>query len=179
VLDAEGWLIRIALHGMAGPVRVGDEEFDLAMPPHASFDDAALAGVLTHVRRAWGNAGDPIAPDAIAAVRVAEGERTTPWSAEELLALDVPHRLDRYTGRYGLPILSIELAVERRADRLYMGVSGRGGMGELTARNDGTFATEDPEGGSLVLEFEEDEAGAVTGVTMVRGGGERIPWRRK
>jgi hypothetical protein len=30
-----------------------------------------------------------------------------------------------------------------------------------------------------VLEFEEDEAGAVTGVTLQRGDGQRIPWRRK
>ena len=60
--------------------------------------------------------------------------------------------------------MSIELTIERRADKLYMGVSGRGGMGELTARSDGTFASEDPEGGAIVLEFEEDDAGDVTGV---------------
>jgi hypothetical protein len=60
-----------------------------------------------------------------------------------------------------------------------MGVSGRGGMGELAARSDGTFASEDPEGGAIVLEFEEDDAGEVTGVDMLRGGGDRIPWRRK
>jgi hypothetical protein len=51
-------------------------------------------------------------------------------------------------------------------------------MGELAERADGSFASEDPEGGALVLEFEEDDAGVVTGVTMVRGGGERIPWSR-
>jgi hypothetical protein len=60
-----------------------------------------------------------------------------------------------------------------------MGVSGQGGLTELGAQSDGTFATLDPQGGALVLEFEEDEAGAVTGVTMLRGGGERIPWRRE
>ncbi len=182
VLDADGWLIRIALDGLTGPLRVGDEDWDLAMPPHAPdprFDDVALAGLLTHVRRAWGNAGAPLAPDAVAAVRAARAGRSAPWTAEELLALDVPHRLDRYVGRYGLPIVSIELTVERHADKLFMGVSGRGGMGELTAKSDGSFATEDPEGGAIVLEFDEDDAGAVSGVTMVRGGGERIPWRRR
>jgi hypothetical protein len=112
-------------------------------------------------------------------VRAARAERTLPWTEQELLALDVPHRLDRYAGRYGLPIVRIELTIERRADKLVMGVSGRGGMTELTAQSDGTFATEDPEGGAIVLEFDEDDAGAVSGVTMVRGGGERIPWRRK
>ena len=182
VLDADGWLIRIALAGVAGPLRVGDERWDLAMPPHAPdprFTDEALAGLLTHVRRAWGNAGEPIAPDAVAGVRAASAARSAPWTEPELLPLDVPHRLDRYTGRYGLPVVSIELTVERRADKLYMGVSGRGGMGELTPQADGTFALDDPEGGTVVLEFDEDDAGAVSGVTMVRGGGERIPWTRR
>jgi putative membrane-bound dehydrogenase-like protein len=178
VLDADGWLIRIALHGMAGPLRSAGEDWD-AMPPHAHLGDEALAGLLTHVRRAFGNAGEPVAPAGVAAVRRAHGERAAPWTAEELLALEVPHRLDRYAGRYGLPVVRIELTIERRADRLFMGVSGRGGMGELTAQSDGTFQTEDPAGGAIVLEFEEDDAGAVTGVTMVRGGGDRIPWRRR
>jgi hypothetical protein len=40
-------------------------------------------------------------------------------------------------------------------------------------------ASEDPEGGAIVLEFEEDAAGAVTGVSMLRGGGDRIPWSRR
>jgi hypothetical protein len=52
-------------------------------------------------------------------------------------------------------------------------------MAELAAQSDGTFATDDPSGGLLVLEFEEDEGGAVTGVTMQRGDGQRIPWRRE
>jgi hypothetical protein len=152
------------------------------MPGFASdprFTDDALAGLLTHVRRAWGNAGDPIAPDAVAVLRAQHSERAAAWKADELLELPVSHRLDRYAGRYGLPVVSIELQVERRADKLYMGVSGRGGLGELTARSDGSFATEDPEGGAIVLEFEEDDAGAVTGVSMLRGGGERIPWSRQ
>jgi hypothetical protein len=182
VLDADGWLIRIALHGLAGPLRVGDEDWDLVMPPHAPdprFTDEALAGLLTHLRRAWGHAGDPIAAAAVAAVRGAHAERGAPWTVAELLALEVPHRLDRYAGRYGLPVVSIELAIERHADKLALGVSDRGGMAELVARSDGTFATEDPSGGAIVLEFEEDDAGAVSGVSMLRGGGERIPWRRR
>jgi mono/diheme cytochrome c family protein/glucose/arabinose dehydrogenase len=181
LLDTEGWPIRIVLHGLAGPIRVGDEEWNLAMPGHAHdarFTDEALAGLLTFARRAWGNAADPIAPAQVAEVRAAYAGRDEPWSAEALLALDLPHRLDRYAGSYGLPVVSIELTIARRGDRLYMGVSGQGGMAELVAQNDGTFATADPQGGSLVLEFEEDDAGAVTGVTMVRGGGERIPWSR-
>jgi hypothetical protein len=33
--------------------------------------------------------------------------------------------------------------------------------------------------GAVVLEFEEDAAGAVRGVSMLRGGGDRIPWSRR
>jgi mono/diheme cytochrome c family protein/glucose/arabinose dehydrogenase len=182
VLDADDWLIRIVLGGLRGPLRVGDETWDLEMPPHGAdprFDDETLAGLLTHVRRAWGNAGEPVAPAAVAAVRAAMAGRSAPWTAEELLALDVPHRLDRYVGTYGVPIVSIELTVARRADKLVMGVSGRGGMTELAARSDGSFAADDPEGGAIVLEFEEDDGGNVTGATMIRGGGDRIPWSRK
>ena len=110
-------------------------------------------------------------------MRAARRGRTEPWTAEELLALDVAHRLDRYAGRYGLPIVSIELAIERRADKLVMGVSGRGGMRSSRRAATAPSPAEDPEGGAIVLEFDEDEAGAVSGVDMVRGGGERIPWR--
>jgi hypothetical protein len=182
VLDADDWLIAIALHGIAGPLVVAGDEFDAMMPGFASdlrFGDDALAGLLTHVRRAWGNAGEPIAPEAVAAQRAAHAGRTRPFTVEELFALPVAHRLDRYVGRYGLPVVSIELTLERRADKLYMGISERGGMGELTARSDGSFATEDPAGGALVLEFEEDDAGVVSGVSMLRGAGDRIPWSRK
>jgi mono/diheme cytochrome c family protein/glucose/arabinose dehydrogenase len=182
LLDADGWAIRIALHGIAGPLRVGDEEWNLAMPGHGHdprFTDEALAGLLTHARRAWGHAADPIAPSQVAEVRAAHAGRLEPWRADELLALELPHRLDRYAGRYGLPIVSMTLTIERRADKLFMGVSGQGGMTELGAQSDGSFATDDPQGGALVLEFEEDEAGAVSGVTLQRGDGQRIPWRRE
>ena len=182
LLDADGWAIRIALHGIAGPLRVGDEEWNLAMPGHGHdprFTDEALAGLLTHARRAWGHAADPIAPAQVAEVRAAYADRLEPWRTDELLALELPHRLDRYAGRYGLPIVSMTLTIERRADRLVHGRLRPGGMAELGAQSDGSFATDDPQGGALVLEFEEDEAGVVTGVTMQRGDGQRIPWRRQ
>jgi mono/diheme cytochrome c family protein len=182
LLDTDGWPILIVLHGVAGPIRVGDEEWNLAMPGHAHderFTDDAVAGLLTHARRAWGNAGEPITSAQVAAVRAAHPGRAMPWRSDELLALDLPHRLDRYVGTYEIPVVGFELRIERRADKLFMGVSGQGGMADLTAQSDGTFAVPDPQGGSMVLEFEEEEGGTVTGATMVRGGGDRIPWSRQ
>jgi hypothetical protein len=115
----------------------------------------------------------------VSAVREAHPGRAAPWRSDELLALDLPHRLDRYVGTYEIPVLGFELRIERRADKLFMGVSGQGGMADLTAQSDGTFAVPDPQGGSMVLEFEEEADGTVTGATMVRGGGDRIPWSRQ
>jgi mono/diheme cytochrome c family protein len=163
LLDTDGWPILIVLHGVSGPIRVGDEEWNLAMPGHEHdprFSDEAVAGLLTHARRAWGNAGEPISPAQVTVMRDQYAGRAEPWRGEELLALDLPHRLDRYVG-------------------LFMGVSGQGGMADLTAQSDGTFAVPDPQGGSMVLEFEEEEDGTVTGALMVRGGGDRIPWSRQ
>jgi hypothetical protein len=102
VLDADGWLIRIALHGIAGPLRVADEDFDLVMPGFASdprFTDDALAGLLTHVRRAWGNAADPIAPDAVA-YRAQHSETRRGLEGGPAARASGLHRLDRRAGRY-------------------------------------------------------------------------------
>jgi len=47
------------------------------------------------------------------------------------------------------------------------------------ADSDGNFAAEDPDGGAIVLEFEEGDDGRVAGVVMLRGDGQRIPWTRE
>ena len=56
-------------------------------------------------------------------------------------------------------------------------------MGDATAfpveRPDGSFAAEDPDGGAIVLEFEEGDDGRVAGVAMLRGDGQRILWTRE
>ena len=81
-------LIRIALHGLRGPVKVGAEEWNMQMPGLGGsglMTDARLAGVLTYVRRAWGNYGTPVDPDRVAAVRQDTVGRTAPWTVEQLL----------------------------------------------------------------------------------------------
>jgi len=49
------------------------------MPAYASeLTDAQLAEVLTYLRAAWGNKADPVAPEAIAAVRTKTGAVAQP-----------------------------------------------------------------------------------------------------
>ena len=72
--------IRILLHGKQGTVGL--------MPPiGAALDDEQIAGVLTYVRREWGQGGSPVDPATVAAVRAATTERRQPWTAAELEAI--------------------------------------------------------------------------------------------
>ncbi len=72
--------IRIVLHGLQGT--------DWVMTGFGSLpglmDDEKIAGVLTYIRRQWGNTADPISPREVAAVRAATSDRTTPWTEAEL-----------------------------------------------------------------------------------------------
>ena len=43
--------------------------------------------MLTYIRREWGQAGAPVDPATVKAVRAATAERTRPWTDDELFAL--------------------------------------------------------------------------------------------
>jgi mono/diheme cytochrome c family protein len=83
--------IEIALRGVAGPIEVNGQIWDMVMPGFAPApgmsDDETLAALTTYLRRAWGNAASPISPEDAGRIRaIAEG-RTQPWTARELEAL--------------------------------------------------------------------------------------------
>jgi putative heme-binding domain-containing protein len=81
-------LVRIVLQGLHGPIEVQGETWNLTMPGLGQsllLNDERLAGVLTYVRRAWGNYGDAVEPDLVAEVRHATAGRTALWTADELL----------------------------------------------------------------------------------------------
>lgn len=94
-LDGSEWvngapetLIRIALHGLRGPVKVAGQDWNMQMPGLGEsplMTDARMAGTLTYVRRAWNNHGSAIDPEQVAAVRREAGGRTSPWTVAELL----------------------------------------------------------------------------------------------
>jgi mono/diheme cytochrome c family protein len=167
VRDSDEWLVRIALHGLRDRIVIAGEEWNGMMPGHGHdprFDDDGLAGVLTHLRRAWGHADEPVTPATVARIRSETSDRATPWTVEELLQLDIEHRLDRYVGVYSPPLISIELEVVRRVSTLAFGMKG-GGKAELAEVGDGMFSGE-----GMLWEFETDADGVVEGASVTREG---------
>lgn len=80
-------LVRIALHGLTGPVTVKGVGFNTpgGMPPQGlAMSDSDIANVLTYVRNAWGNEGSMITKDMVTKVRDAEKGRTAQWTMAEL-----------------------------------------------------------------------------------------------
>jgi mono/diheme cytochrome c family protein len=60
--------IRIVLEGLRGPVRVNGQTYDNVMPPFPQMSD-----LLTFVRNAFGNRGEPVEVAEVAAVRASAG----------------------------------------------------------------------------------------------------------
>lgn len=80
-------LTKIVLHGMVGPIKVRDQDWNLHMPGlglSGALGDRDVAGVLTFIRRAWGNEAEPVAPGFVAAQRKSAAGRSFPWTAAEL-----------------------------------------------------------------------------------------------
>ena len=70
--------MRILLNGKEGSVGL--------MPPlGTTLSDDQIAGVLTFVRRSWGNQGSAVEPAAVADIRKQTSGRTRPWTEKELL----------------------------------------------------------------------------------------------
>lgn len=87
VAGPETRLIRIVMHGVRGPIQVGDEIYDREMPGVGSkLSDQEMAALLSFVRRRWGAPSAPIATKTIKRVRAAAGNRTRYWTVQELLA---------------------------------------------------------------------------------------------
>ncbi len=84
-------LIKLTLHGLWGKIDVNGVIFDPqnGVPPMtavgAMLTDQEVASVLTYVRNSWGNEGAPIEAKLVEKIREATKDRTTFYSAEELL----------------------------------------------------------------------------------------------
>lgn len=78
--------IKIVLSGMEGPVEVAGKTYNIVMPPQgAVLSDEKIAAALTYVRKAFAGGAGAVTPDEVKVVRAATAQRTTPWTAEELL----------------------------------------------------------------------------------------------
>lgn len=175
VRDADAWIVRIALHGLTGPVEIDGEVWRSTMPGHAHdprFDDYGVAAVATFARRAWGHADDPVSPETARAIRAETTSRSLPWTTAELEALEVEHRLDRYVGVYQVPLIGIRIHVRRDGAKLAVGRDESGAAGVVDEVAPGTFSA--PE---LSIRFESGDDGRVTGARL-HAQGRSVPLTR-
>jgi mono/diheme cytochrome c family protein len=77
-------LIKLTIHGLAGPTNVLGKDYGLVPMPPMGLDDQQLADVLTYVRSAFGNSAPAVKVEEVAAVREATKGRKAPWTAAEL-----------------------------------------------------------------------------------------------
>jgi mono/diheme cytochrome c family protein len=85
VLGSPSRMARIPLAGLSGPLQVKGTQWSLAMPAMgAALSDEDLAAVLSYIRQSWGNKASAITPDQVKAIRAQVGNRSQPWTAEEL-----------------------------------------------------------------------------------------------
>ncbi len=77
-------LIKLTIHGLAGPTKVLGKDYGLVPMPPMGLDDQQLADVLTYVRSAFGNQAPAVKVEDVKAVREATKGRTIPWTAAEL-----------------------------------------------------------------------------------------------
>ena len=87
-LGSPSRMIRIPLAGLAGPIQVNGQPWNLAMPAMgAALPDDDLAAVLTYIRQSWGNKASAITAEQVKTVRAEVGNRTQPWTADQLNAI--------------------------------------------------------------------------------------------
>ena len=71
---------RILMNGKEGSIGL--------MPPVGStLSDEQIAGVLTYIRREWGQDGSPVDVETVKKVRAMTVDRTRPWKHDELMAM--------------------------------------------------------------------------------------------
>ncbi|BCX48871.1 cytochrome c [Haloferula helveola] len=84
---SEDRLIKLALHGLIGPIEVKGQKYPGQVPMTqfaGLLNDEDLASVLTYVRNHFGNKASAITPEKVAEVRKATGNRSF-YTSEELL----------------------------------------------------------------------------------------------
>ncbi len=81
-------LLRIPLYGLNGPITVKGQQMTFTIPMVAigqALPEEALAAALTYVRQVWGDKASPITVEQIKAVKTQVGNRSTPFTPEEVM----------------------------------------------------------------------------------------------
>ncbi|VXB99292.1 PVC-type heme-binding CxxCH protein [Maribacter litoralis] len=88
VLGDEERLIKLALHGLYGPMNIMGNHYEGQVPMMAFkglLKDDEIAAVLTYVRNSFGNKASVIDPNKVKEVREATKDRNSFYTADELL----------------------------------------------------------------------------------------------
>ena len=81
-------LIHIPQVGVAGPIKVKGQEWNLNMAGMgAAYSDEQLADVLSYIRNSFGNKASVVTVEQVKKVRAEIGGRSQPYSADELMKL--------------------------------------------------------------------------------------------
>jgi mono/diheme cytochrome c family protein/glucose/arabinose dehydrogenase len=171
------WLGRIILQGMSGPVEVDGKVWDAVMPAHGhlqELDDATLAGLMTYLRRSWGNKQDPVNEDMVAQIRASSAGRGEPWTVAELEAVPFDRGFKKFLGKYSVSFITI--TISEKPEGLYFSVP-MYGAGLLNPLSDTVFTAETAEG-KVKIEFLVEKDGAVPTMVIYRDG-EKVSVRRK
>lgn len=88
VAGSDERLIKVLLHGMAGPITVKGVQYNGNMPAFSASKDRDIAAVLTWLRtnEEFKNNAEPVSEERVAEVRAAVGARSQPWNGAELEA---------------------------------------------------------------------------------------------
>jgi mono/diheme cytochrome c family protein len=87
-LGSPNRMIRIPQNGLAGPIKVAGQDFNMNMAPMGKdLNDETLAAVLSYIRTSWGNKASPITKEQVQAVRKEVGARGAQWTATELMTV--------------------------------------------------------------------------------------------
>lgn len=92
VTGSEERLIKIALHGLHGPIKVNDVEYPGLVPMTAfkQLNDQEIADILTYVRNSFGNKASVVQPGTVGKVRAATKDIESFLEPSELLK-EHPH----------------------------------------------------------------------------------------
>jgi mono/diheme cytochrome c family protein len=83
-------MIRIILNGLQGPIQIKGQQFSNVMVPWKdTLNDEDIAAVASYVRKAWGNNAPSVKTEQVAAIRKETSNRSTAWTADELLKVSV------------------------------------------------------------------------------------------
>ncbi|MGI9288096.1 MAG: DUF7133 domain-containing protein [Pseudomonadales bacterium] len=169
VLGPPEWLTRIVMQGISGPIEIDGQTWDGVMPGHISmpdFDDDSIAGLLTFVRRSWGNTENPVAAELVAQVRQQTNNRGKPWTAAELKKVPFSRGYEKFAGKYKLSFVKFTVTAE--ADALHMKVP-MYGSGPMQQVDDITFNASTG-GQDVKVEFELATDGSVPAMFVYRDG---------